>query len=67
MAMQMMVVKNAIFKERHSTLGKMESEKKRVKLEMVNWKVRTSFPLTVKAYRTIMTMGSMIMMKAQIM
>ena len=56
---------NAIFKDRHKTIGNTGSEKKRAKLANVNCNVKVLFPSRVKAYSTIMTIGRTIMTPAQ--
>ena len=65
-AMQINVVITASFRLLHKTPGNTGSEKKRTKLSMVNWKVRTLLPLTVNAYSTIINIGATIMAIAQI-
>ena len=63
--MQMSVVMNAIFSDRHRTVGKTGSEKKRAKFSKVNCSVSVLLPCLVKAYRTIISIGSTIMIAAQ--
>ena len=62
--MQIRVVITASFRLRQSTPGNTGSEKKRIKLSNVNWNVRTLLPLTVKAYRTSISIGTTIMTAA---
>lgn len=57
----MTVVISAIFNDRHSTLGKILSEKKRAKLSSVNCSVSTELPCLVNAYSTIRSIGARIM------
>jgi len=60
MAIHMIVVIKAIFKDFHKTPGKIGSEKNRAKLSNVIVNVSTLFPCTVNAYKTIISIGTMI-------
>jgi len=52
------VVKNAIFNDLHSTIGKMASEKNLAKFSSVKLRVIMLLPSLVNAYNRINTIGS---------